>query len=173
MDTLWQDIRYAARLLTKNPGFAAVALLTLALGIGANTAIFSVVHGILFQALPWQDAGSLVMVWEQMPARDNNENVTSPANYLSWREQNTVFEELSAMYSTGATLNAGQGAERIQAAAVTDGFFRVLGADARLGRVFTAEEITPHAASPKGPIMPKVPGVSPYQLISGCRPDRP
>ena len=99
MNNLLQDIRYGARMLMKNPGFTLIASLTLALGIGANTAIFSVVNAVLLEPLPYQDADNLVMVWENNKRRGNEQrNVVNPANFMDWKEQNSVFAEMAAPF---------------------------------------------------------------------------
>src|SRR5882724_7572053 len=95
MHTFWQDLRYGLRMLAKNPGFTAVAVLTLALGIGANTAIFSVVNSVLLGPLPYKDSDRLAIVWE-VRAKEN-QNVANPANFMDWKEQNTVFEDMAAI----------------------------------------------------------------------------
>jgi len=95
METLFKDVRYGFRMLMKRPGFTLVAILTLALGIGANTAIFSVVNAVMLRPLPFKDPERLVMVWETRP--DRGINTATPANFLDWREQNQVFEELAAL----------------------------------------------------------------------------
>src|SRR5262245_53375118 len=93
MNTLWQDLRYGLRLLVKRPGFSILSILTLAIGIGLNTAIFSVVNSALLSPLPYADPDRLVRIWETRSA--NNEMQASYPNYVDWIEQNTVFEALS------------------------------------------------------------------------------
>ena len=105
MNNLLQDIRYGARMLRKQPGFTLIAVLALALGIGANTAIFSVVNAVLLQPLPYQDADNLVMVWEHNKRRGNDQrNVVNPANFMDWKEQNNVFAEMAAFIDVSAIL---------------------------------------------------------------------
>src|ERR671938_635148 len=104
METLAQDFRYAVRMLLKNPGFTLVAALGLALGIGANTAIFSVVNAVMIRPLPYRDASRLVMVWEDNRIRGKHQNVVSPANFLDWKEQSDVFEDMAALYDTHLNL---------------------------------------------------------------------
>src|SRR6059036_1400551 len=98
---MFNDFRYGIRLLLKNPGFTAVAVLTLALGIGANTAIFSLVNSVLLRALPYKEADRLVVVWEQNRERGWYKNPVSAANFLSWRKQNEVFMQMAAADTLG------------------------------------------------------------------------
>ena len=139
-----QDIRYAGRTLMKRPGFTAAAVLTLALGIGACTAIFSVVHAVVLRPLPYAQAERLVMMWE---ADKNGEqsNVGYPT-FTDWRAQNHSFESLSAMAYWNPTLSGAGDPQALSGASVTADFFRVLGVKPMLGRDFTAEDDRPNAA---------------------------
>src|SRR5260370_6413912 len=98
VEGLWQDLRYGVRTLRKNPAFTAIVILTLALGIGANTAIFSVVYTVLLKALPYPQADRLVMVYENvhLPNYQNKHNTPSPGNFSDWMAQNTVFKSMAA-----------------------------------------------------------------------------
>ena len=150
MGTLTQDLKYGLRVLLKSPGFAAVAVIVLALGIGANTAIFSVVNAVLLRPLPYQDPGRLVQVWHVPPAKSFpgiTEFSVSAANYLDWRDQNHVFEPL-AIY-TYATLNlSGKGQpESVTSAVVSPNFFSALRVRPRLGRAIASGEDQPGHAN--------------------------
>src|SRR5499426_3077849 len=144
MQTIWQDLRYGARMLMKQPGFTLIAVITLALGVGANTAIFSVVNAVLLRPLPYRDAGRIVAIQELSP-QGNRIQVTS-ANFLDWRAQNTVFAQLAAIRSRQSNLaNDGQ-AERIETAITSANFFEVFGAQPQAGRLFApADEQAGHA----------------------------
>ncbi len=146
MLTFLQDFRYAVRQYRKNLGFTAVAVITLALGIGANTAIFSVVNGVLLRPLTFKDPGRLVRVWHVPPAKSFPGMTTfsvSAANYLDWERQNHVFERMAIYSYHGFTLTGGDKPEQIDACAVTSGFFATLGIQPVLGRAFTPEEDQP------------------------------
>jgi putative ABC transport system permease protein len=144
MQTIWQDLRYGARMLMKQPGFTLIAVITLALGIGANTAIFSVVNAVLLRPLPYRDAGRIVAIQELDP-QGNRIQVTS-ANFLDWRAQNTVFAHLAAIWSRQSNLaNDGQ-SERIETAVTSANLFEVFGAQPQAGRLFApADEQAGHA----------------------------
>ncbi|HTW59014.1 MAG TPA: ABC transporter permease [Terriglobales bacterium] len=143
METLLQDVRYGLRQLRKNPGFTAVAVITLALGIGANTAIFSVVNGVLLRPLQFRDPDRLVRVWHVPPAASfpgMTRFSVSPANYLDWERQNHVFERMAIYSYRGFTVTSGAKPERVDACAVSAGFFETLGVQAMLGRTLLPDE---------------------------------
>jgi putative ABC transport system permease protein len=146
MQSFLQDLRYALRTLTKDKGFALVAILTLALGIGANTAIFSVVNAVLLRPLAFPDSGRLMVVWHVPPQKSfpgMTRFAVAPANYLDWKAQNHVFEQMTIY--TGARFNlTGKGEpQTIQSAAVSSEFFSVLRVSPKLGRSFSSEEDQP------------------------------
>src|ERR1044072_1492171 len=143
--TLFQDLSFAARMLWKNPGFTAVAVLAVALGVGANTTIFSVVNALLLRPFAYETTQRVVMVWERGIDQTNNRNSVAPANYLDWRDQTKVFEELAAYGIQHFSLNEGEQPERVPGARVTPSLFRVLAARAERGRTFTEEEGRPGA----------------------------
>jgi putative ABC transport system permease protein len=146
MSGLIQDVRYALRQLRKSPGFTAVAVITLALGIGANTSIFSVVNGVLLRPLTFKDPGRLVRVWHVPPAKSFPGMTTfsvSAANYLDWERQNHVFEGMAIYTFHGFTLTGSDKPEQVDACAATSGFFSTLGVQPMLGRVFSSEEDQP------------------------------
>jgi len=140
MQTLWQDLRYGARMLMKNPGFTLVAVITLALGIGANTAIFSVVNRVLLFRLPYKDAGRLVMVWGSNPQQGADIDLVSPADLADWRTQNTMFEDLAATSDAQFNLTGMGEPELLIGYRLAANFFQVAGAQPALGRAFTPEE---------------------------------
>src|ERR1700758_5304884 len=124
------DLRYALRQLRKSSGFTAVAVVTLALGIGANTAIFSVVNGVLLRPLRFKDPDRLVRVWHVPPAKSFPGMTTfsvSAANYLDWERQNHVFERMAIYTYHGFTVTGGAMPEQVDACAATSGFFATLG----------------------------------------------
>ncbi|HTS36866.1 MAG TPA: ABC transporter permease [Candidatus Solibacter sp.] len=146
MDSILQDIRYALRQLWKSPGFSAVAIITLALGIGANTAIFSVVNGALLRPLALREPDRLVRIWHVPPAKSfpgMTEFAVSAANYLDWEAQNHVFEKMTILSYHGFTLTGVDNPERVDGCAVSRDFFATLGVNPMLGRVFTPEEDQP------------------------------
>jgi putative ABC transport system permease protein len=139
--TLLKDVRYAVRTLSRQPGFAAVAVVTLALGIGANTAIFSVIDAALLRSLPYREPGRLVHLWESKRSRDFERREASYPDFLDWRAQSTeVFEGLAGYTGRPVTLADAGEATRAPGAAVTANFFDLLGVKAALGRTFVEGE---------------------------------
>ncbi|HEX4439091.1 MAG TPA: ABC transporter permease [Thermoanaerobaculia bacterium] len=137
MGRLGQDLRHGIRLLARNPGFAVAALLVLALGIGANAAIFSVVNGVLLEPLPYPEPSRLVRVWHTPPPEGFPGLKTfavSPANYLDWEAQNQVFEKMAIIGFTSLNLTGDRAPESVRAARVSGDFFAVLGSKPLLGR---------------------------------------
>ena len=138
------DLRYGTRLLLRAPGFTVIAIATLAIGIGANTAIFSVVNTLLLQRLPYGEPERLVVVWEHNIPRDRKNNVVSPGNYLHWRELNQAFEDIAAVGLTFNLTLTGVGEPvELPFQYVTANFFPIVGVAPALGRPFTAEEDRP------------------------------
>jgi putative ABC transport system permease protein len=146
MPSLLQDLRYALRQLRRSPGFTAVVLVTLALGIGANTAIFSVVNGVLLRPLGFKDANRLVRVWHVPPAKSfpgMTRFAASAANYLDWEKQNHVFDRMAILAYRSFDLTGGDKPEQVDACAASSGFFATLGVQPMLGRLFFPEEDQP------------------------------
>jgi len=132
-------MRYAIRTLRRSPGFTIIALLTLALGIGANTAIFSFVNGVLLKPLPYRDPHGIVMVWEKPPGGDRNG--ISTLNFLDWKNQNTVFEHMAAInFGGNVTLTGAGQPEELQGVRVSASYFDIFGVQAVLGRTFAPDE---------------------------------
>jgi putative ABC transport system permease protein len=138
MESFLQDLGYAVRVMLKKPVFAATAVLTLALAVGANTAIFSVINGILLQPLPYKDPDRIVMVWAT--DQNGNPNFVSPADFVDWQQQNQVFESLAALTEWNGNLRGTGEPERLSGALVTAGFFQALGVEPILGRTFLPGE---------------------------------
>ena len=139
MDTVLQDIRYALRQLRTRPGFTIAVVLTLALGIGANTAVFSVVNAVLLKPLTYQRPDQLAIVWEQNAKRNVPFNVVNPRNYLDWQARQTSFSQLAALGWSQLTFT-GDVPESVPGRKVTPSFLGVLGVAPRLGHVFTDAE---------------------------------
>jgi putative ABC transport system permease protein len=138
-----QTLRYALRRLARAPGFTAAAVLCLALGIGANTAIFTVVNAVLLRPLPFEQPERVVGVWEANRLRRSERNSVSPANYLDWRRQATVFEDMAALADLTMGLAGSGQPEEVTVQAATASFFPVLGLEAEIGRTYTAAEDIP------------------------------
>src|ERR1041384_7642370 len=126
MNTLLQDIRFGLRMLWKSPGFALVAIVALALGIGANTAIFSVVDAVLLRALPYQHANRLVVMWEHKSGGRNKHNVVGPANFLDWQEQAQSFDEMAAFVDVRFNLTGAGAPVEVPAQVSTGNLFELL-----------------------------------------------
>ena len=140
------DLRHGARLLLRSPGFAAIAIAALAIGIGANTAIFSVVNTLLIERLPYGDPDRLAVVWEHNVPRDRKDNVVAPANFIHWREMNQVFEDIAAVGMTFNVTLTGRGEPvELPFQYVTAGFFPVVGVQPAMGRTFTQDEDRPNS----------------------------
>ncbi len=140
VETALRDLRFAARSLAKSPGFTAVTIATLALGIGANTAIFTIVHAVMIEPLPFHEPDRVVAVWEENAQRPGRPNVISPANFIRWQERSTAFESMSAFVDFRAALTGQAAPEELVAMAVTSNFFTTLGAAPMLGRTFAPDE---------------------------------
>jgi putative ABC transport system permease protein len=137
---LGQDLRFGFRTLLKNPSFTAIAVIALALGIGANSAIFSVVNTVLLRPLPYKDPDRLVMVWEDATRHGYPRDTPAVANYLDWRTQNHVFEEMAAVADQSLNLTGVGDPERLEGSGANASLFTVLGVAPQIGRAFTAEE---------------------------------
>src|SRR5215468_10674434 len=139
LETLARDMRFAMRMMIKNPGFTAVAVLTLMLGIGACTAVFSVVDAVLMRPLPYRDQDRLCVLWKSVPKKGLERDWTSYPSFKDWKDNNHVFEDLALVFRPEAarvTLNNGDQAERIQSAVVSANFFTVMGIEPVIGRTF-------------------------------------
>ncbi len=141
MMTLWQDFRYGCRMLRRQPLFSAIAILTLALGIGANSAIFSVVNAVLLRPLPFKEPDRLIKLWETF--LPGGQGTVSVPNLKDWREQNDVFTEIAAYQFGNFNLQGSDNPERVQGATVSANMFTVLGVEPQLGRGFLPEEDQP------------------------------
>ncbi|HEV3409019.1 MAG TPA: ABC transporter permease, partial [Chthoniobacterales bacterium] len=140
MNLLLQDLRYATRVLLKQPGFTFLVALTFALGIGANSAIFSVVNAVLLRPLPYAQPEQLVAVYEKRPALGRERNSVSPPDFLDWKAQNNVFQHIAAYTSASLNRTDADEPERLIATTASADFFATLGVPAQLGRTFAPEE---------------------------------
>ncbi len=143
--TLWQDLRYGARVLAKNPGFTAIAILTLALGVGANSAIFSVVNGVLLKPFSFAEPEQLVVAWERCLAQGLPRMVVSPPNFADWRAQNQLFQDVAAYRQQDFNLIGNGEPERVRGLRVSATMFSLLGVRPLLGRDFQPDEDKPGA----------------------------
>jgi putative ABC transport system permease protein len=142
MNNLLQDLRYGLRMLAKNPGFTAVAVLTLALGIGANTAIFSVVNAVILRPLPYPNSSRIVTIWVTEPSGPGNLYPDTGPDYVDWKAQNKVFDTMGAVFVAGAALTGTSEPIQIEGFEVTPEILDMLGARPLLGRKFDATETT-------------------------------
>jgi putative ABC transport system permease protein len=143
MNSLWQDLRYGARMLMKSPAVTLVAIIALTLGIGANTALFSVVNAVLLRPLPYADGERLAMVWERKSTSKNQQNVINLGNFYDWKDQNSVFLDMAAFFDRNLNLTSDGEPEEVPGQIATTNLFSVLGVNAFQGRTFTAEDGKP------------------------------
>ena len=143
MNTLWHDLRFGVRMLLKRPGFTAVAVITLALGIGANTAIFSLVNGLLLRPLPYRDSERLAIIWTHSPGANVVQDWPSPAQFMAIKSQTTAFEEIAIAQGDSVILTGQGGPERLGAIRTSSVMFSVLGVEPILGRAFSIEDDGP------------------------------
>ena len=143
MSTILQDVRYGIRMLAKNPGYTAVAVIALALGIGANTVMFSSVNGMLLHPFAFKDLNRVVDVWETVPKQNEYHIKVAPADLRDWQEQNKGFEMLAASHGWDVNLTGAGVAERVEGYQVTAGFFPLLGMPPQFGRAITAGDFEP------------------------------
>ncbi|HKQ88546.1 MAG TPA: ABC transporter permease [Candidatus Acidoferrales bacterium] len=143
LDSLLQDTRFALRMLRKNPGFTTVAVLTLALGIGANTAIFSVIDATMLNHLPYKDPARLAMIWGTNLQRGVPKTPVSPGDYFDWKRENNVFADMAASYDTEPTLTGSGSPQMLLGYSFSANYFSILGVAPELGRAFSSEEDSP------------------------------
>src|SRR6266850_1296234 len=144
MNTLWQDLRYGARMLVKTPAVTLVAIIALTLGIGANTALFSVVNAVLLRSLPYSDGERLAIVWEHRKSGSGNlQNVINLGNFYDWKDQNSVFVDMAAFFDRNVNLTSDGEPEEVPGQIATTNLFSVLGVNAFQGRTFAADDGKP------------------------------
>jgi predicted permease len=147
MQTLLQDLRYGARMLMKSPAVTVVAIIALTLGIGANTAIFSVVHAVMLRSFPYQDGEKLAIVWEHRKSgKANPQNVINMGNFFDWKDQNTVFSDMAAFFDLNVNLTGDGQPEEVPGQIATPNLFSLLGVNPIRGRTFTPDEGKPGQA---------------------------
>ncbi len=150
MEPLWKDFLYSLRILRNRPMFTAITALSLALGIGANTAIFSVVNAVMLRPLPYREPERLVMLWEHNLKSGRDRGRVAPDNFFEWRNNNRVFEEIAAVAAHDQKTLTGAGEpEQVRLHQVSANFFPLLGVRAALGRVFSPQEDRPHTVGEK------------------------
>ncbi|MHB8500035.1 MAG: ADOP family duplicated permease [Candidatus Acidiferrales bacterium] len=146
LEQLIQDTRFGLRMLRKSPGFTAIAILTLALGIGASTSIFSVVNAVLLGDLPYKDPSRLAMIWGTNARHGVNETPVSPGDFFEWKQRNTAFQDIAASYDNEVTLTGTGNPQLLIGYAFSSNYFTILGVAPELGRTFSAKEDRPGAA---------------------------
>jgi MacB-like periplasmic core domain len=147
MNSLLQDLRFGFRMMVRSPGFTLISVLTLALGIGANAALFSVVHAVLLRSLPVPDSERYVALYEANLVRGFTQTSVAPINYLAWKDRQTVFEDIAAYGERNVTLTGFETPELLEGARVSANVFHILRARPILGRTFVAEEDRPGSES--------------------------
>jgi putative ABC transport system permease protein len=147
LDRLFRDLRYACRQLRNNPGFTVVTILVLAVGIGANTAIFSVINAVLLRPLPFPHPGQLVQIWESNPLHGRVQETVSPYNFVDWQKQSASLVQLAVYEYESLALTTRGAPERMDAAFVSSGFFRVFQVGPQLDRTFSPEDDRPGSHS--------------------------
>src|SRR3954463_4678654 len=147
MDTTLRDIRYALRMLRKNPGFTIVAVIALMLGIASTTVIFSVMNGVLLRPLPYPNEDRLLTVAQTVRSSANSRDAASPANYIDWAAQNDVFAHMAAGRGWQGNLSDGDTPERVRAMTVTSSFFQVFATPPLLGRTLNVADERPGNAA--------------------------
>src|SRR6185503_16116916 len=140
METWWNDVRHGLRVLANARGFTAVAVLSLAIGIGANSAIFSVTNALLLRPLPYPEADRIAILWQRSPGLNVPQDWFSIGQYLDIKSDNTTLEHVTAAIGASFNLTGGGWPERVDGVRVSSGFFHLFGARPLLGRVFTAQE---------------------------------
>src|SRR5260370_18286049 len=138
-----RDIRYGLRTSLRTPGAAAVAVVALSLGSGANSAVFSVVNAVLIRPLPYKDPGKVFVVWENKLSKGMRQEPVSAADYRDFQEQNQVFEQIGAFQTQSSVLTGRELPERVEAATVSPSIFQILGMKTALGRTFAEDENQP------------------------------
>src|SRR5580693_6855827 len=143
MSALTNDVRYGVRMLLQNPASTLVALVALSLGIGANSAIFSVVNGVLLRPLPYQDPDRLMVVWETKLSIGKTQELVSPMQFRGWASENRVFDRMAALRQEPRVLTGGELPERVETVLISPSGLEMLGLKPALGRTFSAEETQP------------------------------
>src|SRR5262249_55310757 len=140
LEQLARDARFGMRQIVRNPGFSAIAIATLALGIGGITAIFSAVYAVLIRPLPYADADRLVMIWDVFSEDLRSKSFPAPGEWVEWRHLNSVFADMASSYPAEATLSGDSEPEQVPARRATGNFWSVLGVKPLMGRLFTEAE---------------------------------